>query len=150
MTQPLKNPVMVATLLGVLISVFSVPVPAFVVEPFRLIGNASVPLVLIAFGMSLHGQRPLVPGSGRRDVLLAVSLKLLAMPVIAWALGRFAFGLSGKDLLVVTVLAALPTAQNAYVFALRYQRGMAVARDAALVATVGSIPVLLLVTALLT
>lgn len=42
-----------------------------------------------------------------------------------------------------------PTAQNVFAFASRYQRGESIARDAGLIATAGSIAVLLLVTALL-
>ena len=62
--------------------------PAVVFEPFRLIGGAAVPLMLMGFGMSLHGQRVLEPGSGRRDVVLATGLKLLAMPLAAWVARR--------------------------------------------------------------
>jgi predicted permease len=146
---PLRNPLIIGTVLGVLISVFNLDIPDFVMEPLRMIGAAAVPIVLISFGMSLSGQRPLAPGSGRRDVLLAVALKLALMPVVAWAVGRFLFGMDGQDLLVVTVLAALPTAQNVFNYAQRYQRGEIIARDAGLITTVGSIPVLILVAALL-
>jgi malonate transporter and related proteins len=147
--QPLLNPIILATVLGVLISVFDLQVPDAVMEPFRMIGAAAVPVVLISFGMSLSGQRPLAPGSGRRDVLLAVALKLAVMPLVAWAVGRFVFGMDGQDLLVVTVLAALPTAQNVFNYAQRYGRGEILARDAGLLTTIGSVPALLLVAALL-
>ena len=113
------------------------------------IGNAAVPLMLIAYGLSLHGQRLLEPGTGRRDVLLASTLKLAVMPVVAWAVGRFAFGLDGLDLYAVTVLAALPTAQNVFVFAQRYETAEVVARDTVFVTTVASLPVLLVVALLL-
>jgi malonate transporter and related proteins len=149
LVEPVKNPIMIASVVGLLISLLRLHVPTVVMEPFRLIGNASVPLVLIVFGMSIAGQRPLAAGTARRDALVAVIIKIVVMPVIAWTLGRFAFGLSGHDLLVVTVLGALPTAQNVFAFASRYQRGESIARDAGLIATAGSIPVLLLVTALL-
>ena len=140
------NPVVVASVVGVLILVFGVTVPSFVVEPFRLIGAAAVPIVLIAFGISLSGQRPLAPGSERGDVILATVLKLVVMPVVAWVIGRFLFGMSGLDLLAVTLLAALPTAQNVVVIARRYGRGETIARDTALITTIGVIPILLVVT----
>src|SRR4029453_5900904 len=94
----------------------------------ELIGHAAVPLMLIAYGLSLHGQRLLEPGTGRRDVLVATVLKLAGMPVAAWALARFRFGLDGIELYAVTVLAALPTAQNVFVFAQRYETAEVVAR----------------------
>lgn len=140
--QPLRNPLIIASVLGVLVSVFELEIPAPVMEPFRIVGAAAVPLVLIAFGMSLHGQKLLAPGSGRRDIILASTIKLALMPLIAWLFGRFVFGLDAQHLFAVVVLAGLPTAQNIFVFAGRYGRGMSLARDTILITTVGSVPVL--------
>lgn len=149
LAQPFTNPIIIASFVGVMFAVFGVHLPAPVMEPFRLIGAAMVPVVLISFGMSLHGQRPLAPGSSRRDVLLASALKLVAMPLTAWSVGHFLFGLSGKPLFVVTVLAALPAAQNVFNYAQRYERGEILARDVVLITTVLSLPVLLVIAALL-
>ena len=71
------------------------------------------------------------------------------MPVVAWAVGSFVFGLEGIDLFAVTVLAALPTAQNVFTYAQRYETAEIVARDTVFVTTIGSVPVLLLVAVLL-
>ncbi len=147
--QPVTNPLTLGSALGVIISVTGVHVPDPIFEPFRLIGEAAVPLVLISFGMSLSGARLLQPGSGRRDVLYAAALKVAGMPAIAWALGEFVFGLRGHDLFVVTALAALPSAQNVFNYAQRYERGEVIARDAVLITTLASVPALLLVSALL-
>jgi predicted permease len=147
--QPLKNPIIVASAAGALLAIFDVPVPDAVMEPFRLVGAASVPVVLIAFGMSLQGQRPLAPGSGRRDIVLASALKTVVMPVVAWLVGRFVFGLDGQQLFAVVVLAALPTAQNVYNYAQRYGRGEIIARDVGVITTVLAVPALILVAALL-
>ena len=145
----LTNPIIVGSLLGVLVAVTGIELPPIVLEPIELIGHAAVPLMLIAYGLSLHGQRLLEPGTGRRDVLVASVLKLVAMPVAAWAFGRFVFGLDGLDLYAVTVLAALPTAQNVFVFAQRYETAEVVARDTVFLTTIGSVPVLLAVAFLL-
>jgi predicted permease len=48
------------------------------------------------------------------------------------------------------VIAALPTAQNVLVYATRYQRGVVLARDSALVTTIVSIPVIAVIAAFLT
>lgn len=71
------------------------------------------------------------------------------MPATAYLLGRFAFALDAEHLFAVTVTAALPTAQNIFNFASRYDRGVAVARDTALVTTVTAVPVLIAVSLLL-
>lgn len=147
--QPLRNPILLGSLLGALVAAFGIQVPDPVMEPFRMIGAAAVPLVLIAFGMSLHGQRPLAVGSGRRDTLTATAIKTLFMPLVAWLVGSLAFGLEGHLLFGVVVLASLPTAQNVFVYAQRYERGVTLARDTVLLTTVLSVPLLLVVAALL-
>jgi malonate transporter len=136
------NPIIIGSLLGVLVSVSGLELPALILDPVQLIGQAAVPLMLIAYGLSLHGTRMFEPGTGLRDVVLAALLKLFAMPAVAWAVGAFVFGLEGRDLYAVTVLAALPTAQNVFNFAQRYDTAEVVARDTVFLTTVGSVPVL--------
>lgn len=149
LTQPLRNPMIVASALGLVVAVSGVTLPAPVLAPFSIIGNASIPLVLMAFGMSLRGQRPLEAGSARVEVAVASTLKAVVMPAIAYLMGRFVFALDAQHLFAVTVTAALPTAQNIFTFASRYDRGIAVARDTALVTTVAAVPVLVVVSLLL-
>ncbi|WP_210479935.1 AEC family transporter [Naasia sp. SYSU D00948] len=142
--QPVRNPLLIGSALGVALSLAEIRPPEALLEPFELVGAAAVPVMLLAFGMSLHGQRPLAPGSGRRDILLATGLKLAVMPAVA-ALAGIALGLEGEQLYAVTVLGALPTAQNVFNYAQRFDRGLIVTRDTVLLTTVGSLPVLLLV-----
>ena len=148
-TRPFTNPLLIASLLGVLCSVFGVTIPKDVLEPFSLIGAAAVPVVLISFGMSLHGQRPLQKGSARVEVVLESALKTIVMPVVAWLLGAFVFDFSHEELFVVVVLAGLPSAQNAFNYAQRYEVGVVVARDTVLITTIAAVPVLVVVAALL-
>jgi len=147
--RPFMNPLLLGSLLGVLVAVTGVEIPAPVLEPFELVGAAAVPVVLLSFGMSLRGSRPLAPGSRRGDVLVATTLKLLLMPLVAWLVGRFAFGLEGQDLFVAVVLAGLPSAQNVFTYSQRYETAVDTTRDSVLVTTVLSVPVLVVVAALL-
>ncbi len=147
--RTVTNPVVIGSVMGVLFAVSGITMPPLVLEPLRLIADACVPVLLISYGLSLHGRRVLATGDRRRDVLLASTLKLIVMPVTAWALARFVFGLSAGDTLIVTVLAALPTAQNVFNYAQRFEIGEPIARDAVFVTTLGCVPVLLVVTWLL-
>lgn len=149
LTQPLRNPMIIASALGLATAIIGVDLPRPVLEPFSIIGNASVPLVLMAFGMSLSGQRPLEAGPARIEIIVGSVLKSLVMPAVALLFGRFVFHLDSEHLFVVTVTAALPTAQNIFTFASRYDRGTAVARDTALITTVAAVPVLITVSLLL-
>ncbi len=148
-TQPLRNPMIIASVVAVLIATLGITVPAPVLAPLEILGGAAIPMVLMAFGMSLHGQRLLKAGSGRKQVAVASLIKVAVMPIIAYVFGRFVFGLAGSELFAVVTVSALPTAQNIYNFSARYNRGTVVARDTVLVTTVASIPALLVIAALL-
>lgn len=97
-----------------------------------------------------HGARSTSQrGAGRRSGLwLAVGWKLAVMPGLAVAVGLVA-GLSGGQLLAPVVTAALPTAQNVFMYASRYGAAKDLARDAVLLTTAGFVPVVLLAAALL-
>lgn len=144
-----SNPIVLGSALGAIVSVSGVELPPIVMEPAVLIANACVPILLISYGISLHGQRVLAPSGRRRDVLVATALKLLVMPVLAWVVATFVFGLSAQEVLVVVVLAALPTAQNVFNYAQRFDVGETIARDTVFLTTMGCVPVLIAVTLLL-
>lgn len=147
--RTITNPIVLGSLLGTAVSVAGIELPPIVLEPATLIANACVPVLLISYGISLHGQRVLGASGRRRDIVLASSLKLIAMPVIAWAVAEFVFGLSAPDVLVVTVLAALPTAQNVFNYSQRYDVGETISRDTVFLTTIGCVPVLIAITLML-
>jgi malonate transporter len=147
--QPVRNPLIIASALGFLIAVTGVEIPPELFRPFELIGGAAVPVILIAFGMSLHGTRVLAAGEFRKDVVLASAFKLVLVPVAAWLLGHFVFGLEGQALFAAVILMALPTGQNVFNYAQRYRRGEVLARDVVFITTLGSFPAMLVVAALL-
>jgi predicted permease len=144
-----SNPIVLGSALGAIVSVSGVELPPIVMEPAVLIANACVPILLISYGISLHGQRVLAPSGRRRDVLVATALKLLVMPALAWVVATYMFGLSAQEVLVVVVLAALPTAQNVFNYAQRFDVGETIARDTVFLTTIGCVPVLIAVTLLL-
>ncbi|EME22871.1 AEC family transporter [Rhodococcus triatomae] len=149
-TTPFKNPIVLAGVAGLAVSISGWTPPTALTEPFRLVGGASVPGALLAFGISLYGVRVLQRGvAPRREIALASVLKMLVQPVLAYLMGRFLLGLEGHDLFAVVVISTLPTAQNVFVYASRYGRGVVLARDTALVTTLVAIPAIGLVAALL-
>ncbi|WP_166318088.1 AEC family transporter [Microbacterium excoecariae] len=137
-----RNPMVLGSLAGMTVALLGIDLPPIVHEPLQLVANAAVPVILISFGMSLNGQRILTHRGRRRDVILATALKIVLMPVAAYLLGRFAFGLEGQALYVVVVLAALPTAQNVFNYAQRYGVGLVLTRDVVFLTTLGCVPVL--------
>ncbi|MGZ0147492.1 AEC family transporter [Kribbella sp. WER1] len=148
LTRPFRNPLTVASLLGLLVSLLGVRLPDPVMRPIDLLAAAAVPVALIAYGLSLSaGTKDSI--TLRRDVVLAVSLKTFAQPVVAYVIARWLLDLHGPALLAPTLLAALPTAQNVYVYAVHYRASRTLARSAVLLSTLLSIPVMILIAGLL-
>ena len=143
------NPLTVASVVGVVLAVTQLRLPSAVQDPLELVGGMAVPAMLIAYGVSLRlGPLPGAGASATEVGLIAV-LKLVVQPVVAALIGRFLLGLDGTALLAVTVMAALPTAQNTFVHATRYDRSVTVARDSIFITTVLSVPALFVVAAVL-
>jgi predicted permease len=145
---PLRNPIALGSLAGVAVSASGLTVPGPLVDPLTLIGNMSVPAVLLAFGISLRGSTLPLRGAERAPVVLAVTLKSVVQPLVAWALAGV-FGLRGAMLLDVVVTSALPAAQNLFTYASSYRVGEVLAREAILLSTVLAVPVLVGVAAVL-
>lgn len=148
-TQPIKNPLIIGSALGLLVNVLNMQVPDVVMEPFRILGGAGVPLILAAFGMSLRGSKVLDTPGQRLETVLAASFKNLLMPLVAYLLARYVFHLSEGDIFAATILAALPSAQNMYNYAVRYNVATTLSRDIVLLSTLGAIPVILVISLLL-
>ncbi|OUM43346.1 AEC family transporter [Arthrobacter sedimenti] len=149
LTQPFRNPMIIASLLGVAVAATGFRPPAPVWDSLALVGGAAVPMVLLSFGMSLPGSRPLRRSPDRLQVLTATALKSGLMPVAAYLTAHHLFGLDGQKLLSAVVVSALPTAQNVFMFASRYGRGIPLARDTVLLSSVLAIPALVVAAALL-
>lgn len=147
--RTVTNPIVLGSALGAAVSISGWTPPPVIMEPAQLIANACVPVLLISYGISLHGQRVLGTAGRRRDIALASTLKLVVMPVVAWVVAEFVFRMPPHDVLVVVVLAALPTAQNVFNYSQRYGVGETIARDTVFLTTIGCVPILLLATFLL-
>jgi malonate transporter len=110
--------------------------PAVVDRALSLLATAAAPCGLIMLGASLahvgfkgHWQEGLIAATG----------KLLVLPVIVYALGRFVFHLEPLWLTVATIDAAMPAGANVYLIAQRYGVGVGRATNAVVLSTVASV-----------
>ena len=149
LAAPLRNPLALATAAGLVVNATGFEPPEVVTAPLGLIADLAVPAMLLAFGISLRGAAR--PGTGDVGPSLwwVVVVKNLLHPAMAFGFGGLVLGMSGLPLLAVVVCAALPTAQNVFGYAVRFDQGVRLGRDAALTTTLVSVPVLIAVVALL-
>lgn len=148
LAQPVTNPITLATVSGLAVSALEWRPPLVAWEALHLLAGLTVPAALIAFGVSWGLERRPGLRSLHRGVWLVAVLKLVVQPAVAYLVARFGFGLDGIPLAAATVCGALPTAQNVFVYAVKYARGVPLARDAILVTTILSVPVIIVIAAL--
>lgn len=133
---PLRNPVVGASVVGLTLAALSVHLPSEVTSPIQTLGAAGVPSALFALGLSLSARTSTRTNAASRTQRRAlVVLKTGVHPLLAYALARYAFGLTGHALFAVVLCAGLPTAQNAFIFASEYGLDVELPRDAVLLST---------------
>ena len=143
LSGPIRNPLIIGSILGVVVSWWDLELPDIIHEPLDLLGQAAVPTLLFALGLSLASQRLWEAREFRREIAVAAIIKLSVMPLIAWLLGVFVFSLDDHALFTVVILAALPSAQNVFNYSQRYHVATPLARDSVVLTTLVSLPVMI-------
>lgn len=110
-----QNPLLVATVSGILFNLAGLHLPEVIDATLLRMSSASIALGLIAVGAGLR-LSGLHESKGIAVYFIAV--KLLALPAIAYGLGRW-IGLPVLQLQIAVMFCALPTASSAYVLAAR-------------------------------
>jgi len=87
-----------------------------------MLADASVPTALFALGLSLAGYSLRSAWTGMAVVIL---LKMIMMPVLVWALLRFAVTLPPLWTKLAVLFAAMPTGANAFLFAHKHEESAA-------------------------
>ncbi|MDF6042242.1 AEC family transporter [Streptomyces sp. JH14] len=150
LTMPVRNPIIMASMLGVAVSALGLRLPAALAHSCDLLGAAAVPTALITLGLSLNG-RPAAaepsseaadeaatertPSGERAEVGVTVVLKTLVQPLIAFLVGGPLLHLPDHQLLAVVLCSALPTAQNAFIYARQYGLDAGLARNSVVAST---------------
>lgn len=146
--RPFRNPIVLAALAGIAVNLGGVEVPAVLAQPIELLSRLTIPVMLLLFGMSLRDAGVRLDRADRAPVLVAVALKSVVHPLLAWVLAALVLRLDVGQVFVAVACACLPTAQNSLVYAMRYRTGVAAARATVIVTTVAAIPLLIAAIAL--
>ena len=108
-----RNPVIIACLIGAGLNLSNIGLPA-VIGPFMLlIGKAALPLGLMAVGAGLDFQSL---NAWRWVVTGTTAVKLIVMPFLTWVL-CLTFGVEGISAVICIIFAALPVSATSYVMA---------------------------------
>ncbi len=143
------NPLIIASVLGFLVSLNHLVLPDVVIQPLSTMGGAAVPLLLFAYGISLRGQKVFHADGDRPVSITATVLKALVMPAVAFTVGMWVFHLPPHQLFAAVILTSLPTAQNMYTYASVYKTEIFAVRDVVFTTTIVSLPLMFLIAAVM-
>ncbi len=113
-SHTVKNPVLMSSFIGIVMSFLSIRFSGFVNDLFKEISSTVIPFSLITLGFSLYGKIKLI--SRVKEISIALSVKLIILPFIA----AFVIYLSNDITLpfkVTFIQHTMPTAVMAYIVA---------------------------------
>ncbi|OLF73161.1 transporter [Maricaulis sp. W15] len=109
----LTNPLILGSAAGGIVNLGGIPLPGMLTDTVDLIGQAALPLILLAVGAGLNftamKARPRLLG-------LSVFIKLMIGPLVFYGIG-VAMGIDGVPLTILLLTGASPGAASAYVLA---------------------------------
>jgi hypothetical protein len=113
--QLLRNPLIIATVSGLLCNLLGLRVPDWLTPTLSRIGAASLALGLMAAGA---GMQFATLARGKALAVSVLAIRHLLLPLIAWGLA-LALRLDSAQAAVLMTFSAVPTASSAYVLAAR-------------------------------
>jgi malonate transporter and related proteins len=113
-----RNPLIWAIVAGLFASAFDIRLPFAIDEFLRLLATAAGPVALFAIGLSLYmpGPMKIAPVT-----FVLVLIKLAVHPLLAWAVATWLLRLHATEAATLMLVAALPAAGTAFLFAERQQ-----------------------------
>jgi predicted permease len=114
----LKNPLLIATLLGGIVAWLSLPLPDLILSPIKLIASSATPVVLIVIGLFI-AQTSFESFSSWIPALFFSLFTLILFPTVSYC-GVVLFGASPNIYATTIVQASMPLAITPFALAERY------------------------------
>ncbi|MGA0805645.1 MAG: AEC family transporter [Pseudohongiellaceae bacterium] len=127
----LGNPILYAVCVTLLVLGLDLPVPKFILDTTTLLGDLTIPLMLIALGVSLGR----IKVHNLRSSALLSLLRLLTGFAVSLGVSTL-LGLEGATRGVLIVQSSMPVAVFAYLFAVRHERNPEEIAGAVVISTV--------------
>lgn len=133
MLKTVFNPCFVTVILGMIMALFSIPLPAVITPPIQMLADAVIPLVLLLVG-SLLAQNTHALKSIDKDVILTVLARIVVLPVITFFVLRL-FRVDPSLAFLSAFLVALPAPMLGIVLAKQFEKDVAFANALFVVST---------------
>jgi predicted permease len=133
-----RNPLLVAPVLGTLYGATGLGVPQSADTFLKLLGGAASPCALVVLGLFLAERREIEPIE-RRTAALLTAAKLIVHPAVTWVLATSVFSMPPKLATITVLLAGLPTGTGSFMLAEFYGRRAVVTSYTVLLSTIGAL-----------
>ncbi len=126
------NPGVVSVIIGLPLFLFQIKLPVVIAKPLEYFSDINTPIAMLIFGTYLSHTGLKTIFSDKRIYLVAL-FKLLLMPLACIGIFRLC-GVTGTLLTAFAITACVPSANNTFMFATKYERDTGLAsRTVALV-----------------
>lgn len=109
----IKNPLIVACVIGGTFNLLGNPLPSFVLKSISIISHAALPMGLISVGVGLELK---YLKHAKKELVVSSVAKLVLFPMIAYGLSLL-IGLNGMSLSIAIIFASMPTATSSHILA---------------------------------
>jgi predicted permease len=141
-----RQPIIYAVVAGTIVNLFGWSLPGPIAKASELLAGGAVALMLLLLGLQLARMTVREEATG---AVLATVIRLVAVPPIAWAVGKLV-GLEGMALAVAVLQASMPTAVTSALWALEFDARPALVSAAVVLSTAVSVVTLTVLLAVLT
>jgi predicted permease len=131
----IKDPILIASVLGMLFSYFRVKIPGSIMNLLNILAGLAVPLALLTIGASFRFSHI------RKNLKLLIPvavLKLIVEPSIAYFIGRYLFKIEAVNISIIVILFAMPLAVAAYIMGKEYGSDSDFLSSSLIISTVSS------------
>ncbi len=132
----IANPLMFGIVAGFLANLSGIEIPEPVMAPINMLAGAALPVAIIGVGATLARYKLT---AGLSESLMVCALALLLHPAIVLLLTYVVLDLPAQYVAVAVLVASMPPGMNIYIFASLYNRAVALAATAMLIATALSV-----------
>lgn len=133
----LLNPCIIAVVIGLIIFIFSIPVPEIIYEPINYMSalNTPVPMLIIGYYLS---QAKIIDAFTDIKSFISVSLRLIVIPLIVLGVLMLC-GIKGTVLIACVIAASAPVAATTTMFAAKFGNDTALSVNLVTLSTLLSI-----------
>ncbi|MEV4313040.1 AEC family transporter [Actinocrispum sp. NPDC049592] len=115
----LNTPLVLSCNAAIVLNLLAVKIPGPLLDGLAFVGDSAAPVALFALGLYLGGAGLTFRGTTREEIAL-IAVKCVVFPLVTLLVCRYVFGVTGEWLSYLVLIAAMPSPQNLFIFAQRY------------------------------